>query len=148
MKKLLPIFAISILFLSACATTSVNLGDDREYFSESEEACEKIEFECAEGTKVFSDATGCGCEDIDEEESNIILNEELAEEPAEEEPAEEEPAEEEEDDGDLDDFVIIDLEDVDLVGPDLPVVDLIDLPVIDVQPEPIIDVIPEPIPQF
>lgn len=84
MKKLLSLFAISALFLSACVTTSVNLGDDREYFSENEEACEKIEFTCAEGTEVFSDLTGCGCEDIDEEESNIMLYGDEAEEPADE----------------------------------------------------------------
>ena len=100
MKKLLPIFAISILFLSACATTSVNLGDDREYYSESKEACVTIEFTCAEGTEFFSDTTGCGCEDVNEEDSNIIIvvdEEPVEEEPADEESAEEEPADEEPD---------------------------------------------------
>ena len=88
MKKLLSLFLTSALFLSACATTSVNLGDDREYYSEDSEACEKVEFACTEGTKIFSDLTGCGCEDIDTEESNIVIVEESDEE-SDEESAEE-----------------------------------------------------------
>ncbi|MBN2086715.1 hypothetical protein JW758_00030 [Candidatus Peregrinibacteria bacterium] len=97
MNKLLSVFAISMLLLSACVTTSVNLGDDREYFSQDKEVCERIDFVCDEGTEMFSDTTGCGCEKIEGEDVEEVAEEEVVEESDVEEGVEDEVVEDVED---------------------------------------------------
>ncbi|MBU0578150.1 hypothetical protein KJ742_05675 [Patescibacteria group bacterium] len=67
MKKLISIFVLSLLLLSACVTTNVYPGekDGRTYQSQNTRVCETLKFECDEYEIPFSDYTGCGCELIE-----------------------------------------------------------------------------------